>query len=311
MLKAVKCLFTFMIMSAALFASTDNIKTTSAIFDQLNELSGIVSMNVKKVEPKIKRKGKYIGDKIEYGFKLKSLPKIPSFAVSFVDPSGNENIMVVTQSITSNKKKDIYYQLEVVSFIPGVINFPTFNIFQYEVQAMSVTVDSVLTKDATANLVANYQPYQDFSDIILVALLFLLVLIGFLIYQNYQQYRKKQETMMTPEKANTMWQELLSVFKKEVKRDGIKKYYFVSSEKLKEFVSRVLEIEIMESTTYEIMEILQKSSLVDKELLIDILRSSDLVKFAKYLPASNELLDYQKNGVKFLNNHKPREDSES
>ena len=50
---------------------------------------------------------------------------------------------------------------------------------------------------------------------------------------------------------------------------------------------------------------MQIKELKAKELLLEIMQSADLVKFAKYTPTTEEVKEYKNNTLQFLKEHEP------
>jgi len=260
---------------------------------------------VNTITPKINRGKKTIGDHIYYSFDIKNAPYVPSFSISFADPSGNQDILLITQSIREKRNGSLKYRAEVVPFITGAINFPSFNIFNNYIEPLTVSINSVIDISASINLQASYLPFQDYSDITLFLFIVLILIIAYLSYVHFRQQRLIKESVITPEKAKNLWQELINIFSRDVSETEIKHYYFESTELLKEYISTVLKLEIRELTTYEINIYLQNKKLNGKELLQKLLNSGDPVKFAKHLPDKDELATYQKEALAFLKENEP------
>jgi len=267
------------------------------------------TQNIHHIVPSISKGNKTIGDHIFYSFRLKELPFVPSFSISFQDPSNNQNILLVTQSITEKRNGQLKYQAEVIPFVTGALNFPSFNIFNNYIEPISITINSVIDTSASINLQPSYTPFQDYSDITLFLLIIVIAIIAFLLYRNFQQYQRKKDLIITPEKARNLWQEVANLFAKDVPEAETKYYYFESSELLKEYVSKVLKLEIRELTTIEINLYLKSKKLPGKELLLDILSAGDPVKFAKHLPGKDEISSYQKKALDFLKKNEPQVES--
>ena len=53
-----------------------------------------------KITPTLTKGKKTIGDVITYRYVLPNVTGVPSISLSFVDPSGNEDVVVLTQSVT-------------------------------------------------------------------------------------------------------------------------------------------------------------------------------------------------------------------
>lgn len=256
--------------------------------------------------PRVEGENRTIGEKIYYGFKIKNIEVLPSFNLSFKDPSKNEDILVVTQSI-KNIKKELSYRAEIIPFKTGAIVFPSFNIFNNQIMSVKVTINSVLKPKVTPNFIENYQPYQDYADLLLVAVLVLFGLAGYFYWQNLKKKIEEQQKILTPLQKLNAWQELVDIFSQERPAE-LKKYYFQSSERLKYFVEKILFINIVDLTFREIKELLNKKELMEKQSLLAALELAEPVKFAKYLPSEEEFKNYQSLARQFLNVNRPAEE---
>jgi len=260
------------------------------------------------VNPLIKAKDPTVGGHLFYSFELKNIPFQPSLNISFADPSKNEEIMIVTQNVEQTGDNNYKYYAEIVPFKVGVINFPSFNIFNTYVEPAAVTISSVIEKGTTVNLQESYLPYQDYSDLIL---LFVLILSVVIIYYAVKEHRLKKAAaaqIITPEQAHQLWQELRQIFQEDVAPEAIKKYYFYSSEQLRSFITKFLKFDVMELTSSEIRIYFKNKELHNEGLLFEVLESADLVKFAKYLPVQEEIAEYQRKALAFIDEYEPQQE---
>ena len=117
------------------------------------------------------------------------------------------------------------------------------------------------------------------------------------------------------ERYRAMWhsvegkshQEQLDAIKEEkIWQSGrTKDYYSAITEVLKEYISRVFDIDSVEMTTYEILGGLKKplkNEASTWKQLKDLLTLADLVKFAKWSPLPDENEKIVKEAIDFVNN---------
>lgn len=84
--------------------------------------------------------------------------------------------------------------------------------------------------------------------------------------------------------------------------DGGKQYYMLLTDTLRKYVSRRFECQAMEMTTDEILADMQeKVSPAHQDILADILRTADSVKFARYPSSALERSRHHKDLEAFLN----------
>jgi len=256
------------------------------------------------VIPEVSRTGQKIGDKLNYSFTIKNSSAVPSINLSFKDPSQNQDILIVTQSVKT-LQNELIYSAELIPFKTGAIVFPSFNINNIQVSSVRVTVNSILNPKTTPNLSEHYPPYQDYSDLILGATILIFILVFFLGWKNYQTAKALRETSLSPEQKHEVWEKVWRIFAEETPVD-IKLYYFQSSEKLKEFVEKIIGLKITELTTRELDCFLKESTLAEKEAFLLAMSQADPVKFAKHFPESAEVKEYQSRARKFLAAHEPQ-----
>ncbi|MBU1635221.1 hypothetical protein KJ762_12030, partial [bacterium] len=134
--------------------------------------------------------------------------------------------------------------------------------------------------------------------IIIFGLLIAAILVGWWIY--YRRWKMQQPT--TPPDEHYLEAPHMTAFRKleELKsrpyktEDEIRQYYFRISEILREYLERRFFIKALEMTTREIMDSFHDLDVapgidVEYKTLFDGL---DLVKFAKMIPASSEMITY-------------------
>ncbi|MFQ5868492.1 MAG: hypothetical protein ACE5JC_01185 [Candidatus Zixiibacteriota bacterium] len=165
-------------------------------------------------------------------------------------------------------------------------------------EPLTIMVESVIAsaEDTTdirglkpqASVPADYLPY-----IIIAAVL--LLLGGGIWYWRYRKLHPKPEE----EKAEPpipAWEEALSALSELeasdlLERGEVKFYYLGLSEIVKRYIERRFRIAAVDMTTYEIKQNMRKARF-DSWLYnraANFLESADLVKFAKYIPSSEEI----------------------
>jgi len=257
-----------------------------------------------KIIPIISKSKKFVGDEFSYTYILPQTPSVPSINLSFSNPSDNESILVVTQSVKAHHK-GIQYQAHIISFKTGVIQFPSANIFDYHIEPVSVTIDSVISPGTTVNFKADYPPYQSYADVWLGLFILLLIAGIFFGYRFFRKYRTTQQSILTPEKVHAIWEQTMAYFSKQDMPLDVKPYYAASSEKLKTFLKIGVHIDILDLTGREIKSYFKTHPLQGETELLDCLDASDMVKFAKYTPTHEEFQHYQTTALKFLSMHEP------
>lgn len=165
-------------------------------------------------------------------------------------------------------------------------------------EPLAIMVESVIAtaEDTTdirglkpqASVPANYLPY-----IIIVAVL--LLLGGGIWYWRYRKLHPKPKEEEA-EPPIPPWEEALSALSELESSDlletaRVKLYYLRLSEIVKRYLERRFRIAAVDMTTYEIKQNMRKARFDSwlYERSRDFLESADLVKFAKYIPSSEEI----------------------
>jgi len=267
------------------------------------------SLVIRNITPEISRGEKTLGDVFSYGYELPVIPFVPSIGISFEDPSGNEDILIVTQSV-SRKNKGMTYKAKLIAFKTGQIGFPSVNIFHYFIEPLTVTIDSVIDQSTTINFQGDYHPYQDYSDIILGVLLVFLAGGLVILVNYYRRYQKSRKTVLTPRQKHALWEDTCACFKHQTLPDPIKDYYVSSSEKLKTFLKVCHQLDILDLTSREVRGFFKNKELAEQLALLECLDTADIVKFAKHIPTPEEFQEYQKSALRFLAVHEPELDGD-
>ncbi|RKY38789.1 MAG: hypothetical protein DRP75_03805 [Candidatus Omnitrophota bacterium] len=125
-------------------------------------------------------------------------------------------------------------------------------------------------------------------------LLFFLLCAG-LVYLIKRREKKKRKIVEEPSSLPSA-QEVVRQRLEELERLGliqkgeVRKYYFLLSEIIREYIGRCFNFPAMDYTTSEIIrELKRKASYEQVEIIRDFLQSCDIVKFARYQPLPREI----------------------
>ena len=149
-----------------------------------------------------------------------------------------------------------------------------------------------------------YYPY-------ILGSIFLIAIILFVIY--YFKKRKKHEPLIKitkpKEPAHIIALRELDKLKREKlwQQNKVKKYYTRLTEIIRTYIEHRFQIMALEQTSYEILQSFTHLGIVDNqsyEILSQMLRLADLVKFAKEKPLPDENEFSLKNAYLFVNNTK-------
>ena len=246
-----------------------------------------------------------IGEQIKYQITVEDADTGVIFPKLKLDSFGKVEIVEALNIDTLKKRLIKKYIL--TSFDSGSYNIPkqTIRIWSQpyytdsiHIDVATVAVDTLKQKMYPIKAIAN-EPYtfEDFKSY-LWWVLGALVLLGIILYFIF----RKKETQAEIEAKIPPYQLAISKLnrldeKQLWQKNKIKQYYVELTDIVRTYIEKELKIPALESTTDELMETLTdfntSSSLnIPKETvekLQKLLQESDLVKFAKYTPLSNEI----------------------
>ena len=268
---------------------------------------------------KTDKKEYMIGDPIEYSFSIPLTNKNLNFTSDF---QFSETIQMLQTSIDTSKDK-INYKYVFASFIEGVHKLPEFQFYlanqtspAYVVQSPNVEILSPVidtTKIEVKPIKGVMKIPFTFKEILPFAIGGI-VLTGIIIAIIYFVRRTKNKTkspQTIKEAAIPEDEEALNNLKR-LKQARLletgqeKQHYIALSEILWQYIYRRFNVNAFEKTTNQIMEeMLSKDvSQEDNKRLENIFTTSDLVKFAKYIPDTRTNLNLLQDSEDFINNNK-------
>lgn len=154
---------------------------------------------------------------------------------------------------------------------------------------ITITVDSVLSKEGKLSDIKDVKGPLSIREINWVLIILLVVLAVAAIFI-IRWIRRKPKPIKLPHETAL---EELEAIKAEYLRSGdVKEYYSTSSDCIRHYIERAFRLKAPEMTTEEFLNSLKDSSSLSqehKDLLKGFLNASDLVKFAKYAPARQEV----------------------
>jgi hypothetical protein len=285
-------------------------------------LSGIINICTAQgvsVHASIDRDKILIGEPIELKLEAKvpsgssplwfPLDTIPHF--EFIDTGKIDS--TVTQGSTTYRQV-----LSVTSFDSGRWVIPALSL---QMNGRYYLTDSLPVSVAFSNFDPN-QDYHDIKDILevynpavqyinwVVAGITLISLIGFIYFLRKSRLPSRQ--VLTGYKELdpfTEAMESLELLRKEhlPEKGEVKLYYTRLNDVIRKFISRRMGYATMEKTNEELILQVKQTGLPHDELikLAQVLRMSDVVKFAKYVPASEDNEQSMKttaSSVQLLNN---------
>lgn len=144
--------------------------------------------------------------------------------------------------------------------------------------------------------VKNAELPTDYRFLILPAIILSTVLLGFaigLLYLKYRKPRTRQETVVEPilPPGDIAHRELAEIEAMQLPMQGeFKQYYFLVSEVVRKFLGAEYHFHVLECTTEEILQEIQRRDMPDgvKREINLLLPEADMVKFAKYVPTLDQ-----------------------
>ncbi len=206
-----------------------------------------------------------------------------------------------------------YYVIPPLAFS---YNLPGETTTQFkETESMLITyvtmeVDTTLEIKGIKGPMSAPFPWRDYIPHAVVALA--LILLAWLVYRQL----KKKKNILAPvirqapaESPHILaLRALQQTEKAQLWQQGqIKLYYSEVSDIIRTYIERQYRFMAMEQTTGEIMDAfaLHYHDPQPRQLLLELLQTADLVKFAKYLPASPQHSMCMEQAIRFVNLTKP------
>ncbi len=155
--------------------------------------------------------------------------------------------------------------------------------------AIPVVIENILLQEDGIKDIKDVKGPMSFREINWALIIIAAVAVVVMVLIIYWVRRKPRPVKLPHETAL----EELETIKAEYLRAGdVKEYYSSASDCIRRYIERVFRLKAPEMTTEEFLNSLKDSSglsLEHKDLLKGFLSASDLVKFAKYAPAREEI----------------------
>jgi hypothetical protein len=264
----------------------------------------------------------YLGDvlKVEiiitYNQQLRILP-VPMF---YEKPFFLRNFQTSTGEVEGKKVYKV--SGEIMVFDTGIQYLPTKNV-QYEtpneqrtlvLPAPKIIIKSLLEKEVDQTKIG----LKDIKNplklsvawkryliiILIIGLLGLLTGLAYLLMRKRNKVEEQEAVIELDERTpyERALDELKELKKKDLlRREKVKEHYVILSEIIKAYLARVYKEKMLEMTSEEIIEYMQKSlDMQTHRRLINFLEICDLAKFAKYRPAEEETQIVENKGYELL-----------
>ncbi len=179
-----------------------------------------------------------------------------------------------------------------------------------------IEVKSVIDDKEAAKDIKDIKPLttipRDYSTLIMFSLagLVLITLIGGGIYLYRRKYRKAPAT--PPRPPHELALEELEALKKEdlIKRGIYREHYFKLSEIFRKYLERRFHFQAVEQTSEEILREITNLKEINEDAKVtaqNFLQRTDLVKFANYIPRTNEVEQEHQEAISFIYTTKQEE----
>jgi hypothetical protein len=197
-----------------------------------------------------------------------------------------------------------------------VAYFPdtTMNYKIIEAAPIDIFVKSVLSGEEAPELKDVKPPIEfPFDYMFLYSMLAIAVMIGLAAYFGYRAWKQKQEKGYLfspppkPRPAHEIALEALKILYNSdlLEKNQFKIFYIRLSEILRNYLESRYYISAMEETTAEIIRDLTEHVEEENKMEISrILKESDLVKFAKHIPNSDQTEEIKRNSEQFIHDTK-------
>lgn len=267
--------------------------------------------------PNISKSKFQIGDQVVYSF---SLPiEKASDLNTYILNEKKDSLEILKQTIDTTKRNgktflDVKYFF--TSFVEGkhkIIN-QNGRSFEYEVTSYPIDTTSFEIKDIKANV---KEPFS-IKEIMPIILWFLIavgiIVLSYFLFKIWKKYRKIniKEVFIKPKPKLPAHEIALNAFeqlrlKRLIENNRIKEFYSEISEIIRIYLDNRFSIIAIEMTTQEILSQIKGVEYISEtsfNLLKEVLEYSDLVKFAKYTPASHLSEKCMQDSIEFVNNTK-------
>lgn len=288
-----------------------NIVLILFLFTSLFLISQAADESLISVESNVDRATITIGDRILYTLKITTHPKVKlkplalgsnlgAFEVKdykIYDPEKTKEGKII------NKSEYVITTFTTGEYVipPITINYtdPKGEKKQIKSEPLFIWVKSVGASESDKEDIRGLKPPIDVSGgywayLLILPILALLTAGGFLYY------RQKAKGLALPkipeELLKPAWEvailELDSLRNSDIlEKKQIKKYFIILSDIIRKYIERRYEIPALDRTTEEIRVEIKRTKLDQKvsELIYNLLAFCDLVKFAKYIPSTDQI----------------------
>lgn len=260
-----------------------------------------------------------VGDQFRMTFTVKHPKEIPisPLAIDTIDPFG-----IIEQKITQKTMGDKMistFDLKLAAFATGDLKIPPFRVFfqtnpkdsilKYVASdSIPISIASVLPENMRdINDIKKPIDFPNFLPLVIIAILVGLTIIVFIGYRLAKRLRRIRE-MIKP--LPPPWEEALAAINRIPVQDWltnnlIKRYYYTISEILKRYLERRFLFPAVEQTTTELIRNMKQNKIPERDGFGNFFTSSDMVKYAKFVPPRDEIVGVIDSVKGLINKTKP------
>jgi len=259
----------------------------------------LILMQPPTIKAEVDRNKIRVGDQIKYTIEINKSPKT-KVELPKLNNLGNFEILNYKIKESSNKIRADY---TITVFHTGVDTIPSLTIKyvdekgnQGEVQTEELLINIVSILDENASDIKDIKPPESMprNFLALVLILGALCIAGAYLY-----LRLKRKRVVTTEEVVEMrpaheiaYDRLKALAAKDyLKLNKIKQYYIELSDIIRRYIEARYNILAPCETTYELTQNMKKKKIKFShiQMIGNFLNACDLVKFAKYVPATDEI----------------------
>lgn len=223
---------------------------------------------------------------IEWPVLSDTLGKLEVISRSTIDTLIKGDYQIISQNYKLTQFDSGSYILNPVRFKIGESVFYT---KPKMLDAVTVEVDTTKQKlyDIKGNIHVGYTFWEILPYILLLLIIVIIIYLGYYFWKK-QKPREKKIFIPTIPPYDLAMQNLIKLDEARLLKDGnVKEYYVRLTNILRRYIEDEHHIPAMESTTDEIMDSIHQIDISKdtKGKIQELLKESDFVKFAKYLPS--------------------------
>jgi len=211
------------------------------------------------------------------------------------------------------------YNVRLVPFNTGEFKIPSFKFLHKDGEisdtlksnTVPIKIASVMPENMSdINDIKKAVEYPNYLPLIIAGIILALAVLVFLGCKFYRKFKKARgiaKPLIPPWIEAIVAIENIPV-KEWLARGLIKKYYYSLSEILKHYIERRFEFNAAEQTTTEIITTLKMQKIPLREDFGKFFTRADLVKYAKFVPAQDELSTAVQRAKDLVNKTRPAQE---